>query len=945
MTGCGERPETVSATAMLRLSLLGPPLVTLDGRPVSFDTRKATALLAVLAVERQPQPRDRLAALLWPDADATRARSALRRTLSVTAAAAGEAVIAQRSVVALDGDKASSDFAEFEALLGAGDAGSLRSATALYRDDFLAGFSLRDAPEFEDWHDRTAQMYRRRLSTALGVLVEHDIDAHNLDRALVEAERWLALDPLHEPAHHALIRIHAWRGDRSAAMRQYRTCVRVLDVELGVEPLAETRELYDAVRRDQLPPPRPTESEATSVVPAREVRAAAIVGRSAELETIGHALGRAAESHGGTVLITGATGSGKTTLLRLAAAQATATAVTVTVRGHPDESTLAFGAAIELLRGLLASAPGAVDKLPRRVRAELARLLPETADLDGPAADADDPAAAARLLAAVRDTVAAVDAPCVFIIDDAQWLDAASSDVLAYLVRRVSSLRLAMMFALSSDGAPASPAVSRAVADAVEDDAAIELQLRPLDRVDVAELTSADPALGGVVIDDVMTDTGGLPALVSAWLDAARSGADPRLASSSVVDETLSRRIRQLSTTTQQVLAAAAVLGGSIDPEVLRETSGRGDAETVTAVEEALHAGLLVEEPSAAGYDLPFEALRRLLVADVTLARLRLLHQRAAAALVRRAGSGRITPADAGSIAMHLRQGGRDEEAAAWHWRAAQEARALHAHEEALTDVRAALALGFTSAPARLAEGEILIALGRYGEAIAALELAAAAAEPHSADAVLIERRLADVHHRLGDYSIAEVHLASALEQADGVVADAEVATMLGERALLALRSGNAEVAQTIAALSLDVARRSGDDAAMSYALNAGGVVAVRAGDSDPAEKLFRDSFDHAIRASAADSAIAASNNLARLLSGQGRHDEALTAAAEALARGEQVGDKHRLAAIHTNLADLLRAMHRDDESMEHLKRAAALFAEVDDEQQRRPEIWKLVEW
>ncbi|HET6911098.1 MAG TPA: hypothetical protein VFH54_17350, partial [Mycobacteriales bacterium] len=59
----------------------------------------------------------------------------------------------------------------------------------------------------------------------------------------------------------------------------------------------------------------------------------------------------------------------------------------------------------------------------------------------------------------------------------------------------------------------------------------------------------------------------------------------------------------------------------------------------------------------------------------------------------------------------------------------------------------------------------------------------------------------------------------------------------------------------------------------------------------------------------------------------------------------EEVGDRHRLAALHANLADLLRATGRHEESMDHLKQAAALFAAVDDEPQRRPEIWKLVEW
>src|SRR3954469_2332539 len=98
---------------MLRLTLFGPPTVEHDGRVLAFDTRKATALLALLAVEGQPQPRERLAALLWPEADPTRARSALRRTVSVTAAQVGDALVAERAAVALAGGAWRCDVVDF----------------------------------------------------------------------------------------------------------------------------------------------------------------------------------------------------------------------------------------------------------------------------------------------------------------------------------------------------------------------------------------------------------------------------------------------------------------------------------------------------------------------------------------------------------------------------------------------------------------------------------------------------------------------------------------------------------------------------------------------------------------------------------------------------------------------------------------------------------------
>src|SRR4051812_12354422 len=66
----------------LEVFLLGPPRIRHGGREVAVDTRKAVALLTYLALTPQPQRRDTLAALLWPEYAQTNARAALRRTLS-----------------------------------------------------------------------------------------------------------------------------------------------------------------------------------------------------------------------------------------------------------------------------------------------------------------------------------------------------------------------------------------------------------------------------------------------------------------------------------------------------------------------------------------------------------------------------------------------------------------------------------------------------------------------------------------------------------------------------------------------------------------------------------------------------------------------------------------------------------------------------------------------
>ena len=70
----------------------------------------------------------------------------------------------------------------------------------------------------------------------------------SLDQALYYARRWVAHDPLHEPAHRALMTLYAQAGQPVAALRQYENCVRLLDDELGVPPDAATTALAEAIR-------------------------------------------------------------------------------------------------------------------------------------------------------------------------------------------------------------------------------------------------------------------------------------------------------------------------------------------------------------------------------------------------------------------------------------------------------------------------------------------------------------------------------------------------------------------------------------------------------------------------------------------------------------------------------------------------------------------------
>jgi DNA-binding SARP family transcriptional activator len=303
----------------LDITLLGAPGVERDGEAVTFDTRKAMALLALLALAERPRSRETLCGLLWPAHDPDRARGALRRTLSTLRKGIGDEWIdpAGDSLALRRGPGLELDVARFRGLTADGASEEhLGEAAALFSGDFMEGFSLRDSPEFDDWQTGEARALERELASALGRLVELLVARGDFEYALPRAQRWLRLDPLHEPAHRELIRLYAWSGERAAALEQYRTCVRTLSQELGVAPVEETATLYEQLNEGGLALP-PVATASAAAPPAAKPGAPPelpLVGREDELTALlaAHA---AARPDGG--LAEGEAGIGKT---RLAAA-------------------------------------------------------------------------------------------------------------------------------------------------------------------------------------------------------------------------------------------------------------------------------------------------------------------------------------------------------------------------------------------------------------------------------------------------------------------------------------------------------------------------------------------------------------------------------------------------------------------------------------------------
>jgi DNA-binding SARP family transcriptional activator len=851
-----RRPGSVTVRAVgAQIALLGPPAVLRDGAAVTFDTRKAIAVLAHLALSDRPRTRESLCEFLWPDQDPDRARGALRRTLSTLRAGIGaDGVVVAGETVAL-GDGLDIDVRRFRALAEADD---LEAAVALFRGRFLEGFGVRDSPDFDTWQLAQEAALARELVSVLARLVATLTEAGEHRRALEHAGRWLSLDGLSEPAHRALIRLHALTGERAAALDQYRACVRTLNAELGVAPTEETARLYAAINEGTLSAPDAPPARALGVPPGE----LPLVGRDAELAELASAR-RAVGPDGHLILVEGESGIGKTRLIGELAGPRVLTA-----RCHDEESALPYGAVIELLRQAARQPLDAVA--PQRL-ADAGLLAPELAN-DLPPLRPDAPGAEARLLDAVASVLtAAADA---IVVDDVHAADAASVALLTYLGRRLRGRPLLLALSWRSEAVPPGHPL-RALAR--ERDVTI-VRPRRLTEAEVAALApDAEQAR------QVWVESEGLPLFVAEYLAAGDALAGAR--------SLLDARLAGADDVTRQVAGAAAVLGRGFDSDALRDTSGRAEEEVAGALEDLVARGMLREQD--AGYEFAHGQLRALVYDDVSLARRRLLHRRAAA-----------TGGEPAVVAEHLRRAGDDAAAAEQFVLAAEHAAGLLAHDEAVGHLEAALALGRTDVHERL--GDLRTRMGDYPRALAAYETAAASG-------AAVDHKLGDVHLRRGEWAAAEARFAAALNDAgDGGLR----ARITADRALTAHRAGDPERAVALAReagalaaddataraqahnllgmltgdaaeleASLALAEQLGDRWAQAAALNN---LALITEDPDHALALT----ERALALSAGDRhrEAALENNLADLHHAAGRSDEAMAHLRRAVTLFSEVG-------------------------------------------------------
>jgi predicted ATPase/DNA-binding SARP family transcriptional activator len=278
-------------SALLRIQLLGSFAVLFNDQPIhAFRSVKSRALLSYLATQPdQDHPRTVLAALFWGDLPDEAARTNLRIELSNLKKLLGDhpALVITRNTARIDSLLATVDAVNFHLNVDAflslpvemqtNQLHRLVAAVDGYHGEFLAGFHLIDAPEFEDWLRTTRERLHEQMMLALETLQVCYAGLGQWTHLAAVARRQIALLPWCETAHRFLIQALAAQGEFQDALAQYSRCKEILGRELGVEPAPATQELVARLHTGSTPP------QARHNLPSQTK---SFVGRSEEIERL-----------------------------------------------------------------------------------------------------------------------------------------------------------------------------------------------------------------------------------------------------------------------------------------------------------------------------------------------------------------------------------------------------------------------------------------------------------------------------------------------------------------------------------------------------------------------------------------------------------------------------------------------------------------------------------
>ena len=711
--------------------------MTYLARPFTLPRLQARALFFRVVVAETPVSREELTELFWSNHPPSTARRNLTRLLSYLRSQLPRPDLLQigNTAVSVQPDRVKTDIDQFVRRCGSDEPADWERAVSMYRGPFLAGFVLKTSPEFDNWLAEEQRRLERCYLEALDRLVGANF--HRPAAAIRYAQQYLAVDELAEDIHRSLILLYMATANRSAALQQYETCVRVLERELGVSPLPETRAAYEAARQGQHTAARPAQIKPVwTVLPSLDLP---LIGREKFLAALETAYRH--KHRGGLILISGEAGVGKTRLMQEFATMDSR--VVLSGNNHPSTQSISYHPLAQALRQALPH-PHLWTRVPPLWLGELSPMLPELGDHFSdlpPPIPVERQQAQARLREALTRVLLGFTSSSVSLLlclDDLHWADDATLSWLSDLSRRLADSRVCILCTYRLEEPNSVQDVKRAYrrAGLLEEVNLMGLPTRSIH--DILARFSENDSHHSSLAERLAQITGGntffILETVRALVESNQLDAPPeQLPLPKTVQETIQLRLARLDPLARQILDAAAVLSPDLETALIRDTAGRNELETADGLDELVRRQLLIQdgEKLAFRHDLVRTAVYR----GLTPWRHQALHRRAGDALgdVYAHNPERV----AAQRAKHYDAAGEYEQAVDSYELAAETAQGVYAHEEAIHYVRRTLELvPEADAPpersARLYEllGQNLDLAGRFEDAREAFQQAIAFLSP-----------------------------------------------------------------------------------------------------------------------------------------------------------------------------------------------------------------------
>lgn len=311
----------------LEIFLLGQFKLIANNQIIELPSRPAQSLLAYLALNAGVTiRREKLASLLWCDAEESNSRGYLRQALwrirkSLEGASLSCVDYLQIDEIAVTFNRQSDYWLDVDQIMKPIEGQPIDGTIAdvdLFRGELLPGF-------YDEWIELERDRVQAAYNQKMDALLERMIQSQRWDEVLKRAEQWIRQGYSTEPAYRALMKAHAAMGNRGMICLTYNRCKEALMHDLGVEPSPETTGLFEQLQFSQAPVKAttvPSKMEFTKkpsfLIDDRQpphMESVKVFAREQEIARLDHIFKKALNGQGRAVFVTGEAGSGKTTVV------------------------------------------------------------------------------------------------------------------------------------------------------------------------------------------------------------------------------------------------------------------------------------------------------------------------------------------------------------------------------------------------------------------------------------------------------------------------------------------------------------------------------------------------------------------------------------------------------------------------------------------------------